>query len=46
VSWRACLDPCARHVEVDSSHCGMSVNVGVYRVLAGILEREELRWSQ
>ena len=40
----ACLDPCARHVEVDSSHSGMSVNREVYRVLAGILE-EEREWT-
>jgi pimeloyl-ACP methyl ester carboxylesterase len=38
VSWQACLDPDARHVEVDSSHCGMSVNRAVYRVLAELLE--------
>jgi pimeloyl-ACP methyl ester carboxylesterase len=38
VSWRACLDTHARHVEVDSSHSGMSVNRDVYRVLAEILE--------
>lgn len=44
VSWRACLDPSAQHVEVDSSHCGMSVNRGVYRVLTEILE-EEQQWS-
>jgi len=44
VAWRACLDPCARHVEVDSSHSGMSVNREVYRVLAEILEEEQL-WS-
>jgi pimeloyl-ACP methyl ester carboxylesterase len=37
VSWRACLDPDARHIEVESSHAGMSVNRDVYRVLAGIL---------
>jgi pimeloyl-ACP methyl ester carboxylesterase len=41
VSWEACLDPFARHVEVDSSHCGMSVNREVYRVIAEILEEEE-----
>jgi triacylglycerol lipase len=41
VSWGACLDPDARHVEVDSSHSGMSVNRAVYRVLAEILEEEE-----
>jgi triacylglycerol lipase len=43
VSWRACLDPAAEHVEVDSSHCGMSVNRCVYRVLAEILEEERQR---
>jgi pimeloyl-ACP methyl ester carboxylesterase len=45
VSWRACLDPSARQVEVDSSHSGMSVNLAVYRLLAGILEEEERRWT-
>jgi pimeloyl-ACP methyl ester carboxylesterase len=44
VSWRACLDPCARQIEVESSHTGMSVNLAVYRVLAEILE-EEPAWS-
>jgi len=44
VSWEACLDPCAEHVEVESSHGGMSVNPGVYRVLAGILDEEGDRW--
>ena len=44
VSWRSCLDPGARHVEVESSHTGMSVNLAVYRVLAEILE-EEPAWS-
>jgi pimeloyl-ACP methyl ester carboxylesterase len=45
VSWQACLDPCAEHVEVDSSHTGMSVNVVVYRVLARILDEERRRWT-
>ena len=45
VSWEACLDPCAEHVEVQSSHTGMSVNVTVYRVLARILEQEGKRWT-
>jgi triacylglycerol lipase len=40
VSWEACLDPGARHVEVDSSHAGMSVNRDVYRVLDQILAEE------
>jgi pimeloyl-ACP methyl ester carboxylesterase len=38
VDWRACLDPHARLVEVDSSHCGMSVHPAVYRVLEGLLD--------
>lgn len=47
VDWQACLDPCARHVEVASSHTGMSVNREVYSVLAEVLdERSEVQtWS-
>ena len=45
VSWRACLDPCAEHVEVQSSHTGMSVNAQVYRRLAQILDEEAERWT-
>ena len=37
VDWTACLDPDAEKVEVDSSHCGMAVNAGVYRVLENAL---------
>jgi hypothetical protein len=33
VDWRACLDPHAEPVEVNSSHCGMSVHPEVYQVL-------------
>jgi triacylglycerol lipase len=44
VSWRACLDPHAEQIEVDSSHTGMSVNVNVYRVLARVLD-EEVPWT-
>jgi pimeloyl-ACP methyl ester carboxylesterase len=33
VDWRACLDPAARHVEVDSTHCGMSVHRDVFEVV-------------
>ena len=40
VSWEACLDPQARHVEVSSSHTGMSVNRNVYRVLSEVLDEE------
>ena len=37
VQWRACLDEGARLVEIDSSHCGMSVHPDAYRVIAGAL---------
>jgi len=33
VSPSACLDPAARHLEVESSHCGMAWNIGVFRAL-------------
>jgi triacylglycerol lipase len=45
VAWEACLDPCAEHIEVESSHGGMSVNLDVYRVLARILDEEADRWT-
>jgi triacylglycerol lipase len=45
VSWQACLDPGAEHVEVGSSHGGMSVNRSVYRVLASVLDEEDRRWT-
>jgi pimeloyl-ACP methyl ester carboxylesterase len=38
VYWRACLDPYAKCVEVDGSHCGMAVNPDVYRELEGLLD--------
>lgn len=41
VSWQACLDPYARHIEVESSHAGMSVNRAVYRTLAEVLLQTE-----
>lgn len=37
VDWRACLDPSARHFEVDSSHCGMAFNVDVLRIIGAEL---------
>jgi pimeloyl-ACP methyl ester carboxylesterase len=37
VDWRACLDPAARHVEVDSTHVGMAVNAGVFYVVSRLL---------
>jgi triacylglycerol lipase len=45
VSWEACLDLSAEHVEVESSHSGMSVNARVHRVLARILDEEGDRWT-
>ena len=38
VDWRACVDPHAQAVEVDSSHCGMSVHPAVYRSIEPLLE--------
>lgn len=48
VDWRACLDPDAEQVEVNSSHCGMAVNAEVYRVLESALAPtgEVSRWSR
>lgn len=43
VHWRACLDPSARCVEVNGSHCGMAVNPRVYRELEWALEHAEAR---
>jgi pimeloyl-ACP methyl ester carboxylesterase len=37
VDWRACLDPCAEHLEIASSHCGMAVHPDAYRAVAGAL---------
>jgi triacylglycerol lipase len=37
VDWRSCLDPGARHVEVRSTHTGMSVNAAVFEVVATAL---------
>jgi triacylglycerol lipase len=46
VDWRACLDAHAEEVEVDSSHCGMSVHPEVFRVLERFLDgAEEAAWS-
>lgn len=38
VDWRACVDPYVHSVEIDSSHCGMSVHPGVYRVIEQMLD--------
>jgi triacylglycerol lipase len=45
VDWRACLDPYAECVEVKGSHCGMAVNVNVYRELERLLEETEVAAS-
>lgn len=38
VNWRSCLDPAAsEHVEVDASHCGMSLSAPAYREVARAL---------
>jgi pimeloyl-ACP methyl ester carboxylesterase len=37
VDWRACLDPAASCVEIDSSHCGMGAHPDAYRVIARAL---------
>jgi triacylglycerol lipase len=39
VRWRSCLDPAAKHVEVNASHIGMAVNPGAYRAMATALDR-------
>jgi pimeloyl-ACP methyl ester carboxylesterase len=40
VDWRSCLDPAAEHVEVSSSHCGMSVNAAVYDAVRRVLDEQ------
>ena len=46
VDWRSCLDPHAAPVEVNSSHCGMSVHPEVYRMLVQVLDTSrEVAWS-
>ena len=37
IDWRSCLDPAARCVEIDSSHCGMSAHPQAYRHVAAAL---------
>ncbi len=49
VDWHACLDRDAECIEVDASHCGMSVNADVYRAVAGALRGFQARedgWAQ
>ena len=37
VDWRSCLHPSASNVQVNASHCGMSVHADTYRVVARAL---------
>jgi hypothetical protein len=37
VRWRACLDPAAEHLEIKTSHVGMSVHPRAYRAIAQAL---------
>jgi pimeloyl-ACP methyl ester carboxylesterase len=49
VDWHSCLDPAAECVEVDASHCGMSLNVGAYHAIARTLcafQAREADWPQ
>jgi pimeloyl-ACP methyl ester carboxylesterase len=39
VDWRQCLDPAARCVEIESSHCGMSAHPQAYREIDATLGR-------
>lgn len=39
VNWHSCLDPAARQVEVEASHCGLGVSKHVYADLAAELHR-------
>jgi len=46
VDWRACIDPSARAVEVESSHCGMSVHPAVYGTLEALFDASlEAAWN-
>ncbi len=38
--WRACLDPEAIQIKVNSSHCGMAVNREVYQQIGDLLQIE------
>ncbi|HEX8856730.1 MAG TPA: alpha/beta hydrolase [Thermoleophilaceae bacterium] len=39
VDWQACLEECAEHVEIETSHCGMAVSPTAYRTIAESLAR-------
>jgi pimeloyl-ACP methyl ester carboxylesterase len=42
VDWRACLDPLAEHVEVDTSHCGMAIDPVVIDHVVAALRAQQL----
>jgi pimeloyl-ACP methyl ester carboxylesterase len=46
IDWRTCLDPAARCVEINSSHCGMSAHPEAYRQLTAALSEFAGRPSQ
>jgi pimeloyl-ACP methyl ester carboxylesterase len=48
VDWRSCLDPAAdAHVEVRSSHCGMSVCADAYRAIGrAIAGFDDATWAE
>jgi pimeloyl-ACP methyl ester carboxylesterase len=39
VRWQSCLDPCAEHLEIQASHCGMGMHPSSWRAVASELER-------
>jgi pimeloyl-ACP methyl ester carboxylesterase len=39
IDWRTCLDPAARCIEIDSSHCGMGAHPQAYREVAAALSQ-------
>jgi triacylglycerol lipase len=41
VDWRACLDPSATCIEINGSHCGMTVNSRVYAALERVLDEAQ-----
>jgi triacylglycerol lipase len=46
VDWQSCIDPSARAVEVNSSHCGMSVHPAVYSTLEEMFDSAtEAAWN-
>jgi pimeloyl-ACP methyl ester carboxylesterase len=37
VNWRSCLDPHAKHLQIDASHIGMAIAPRAWRAVAGAL---------